>query len=292
MTVTEMSNEFDILYNNIMSNQAPGLDEYEKSVFLTKAQSELILEYFNAKGNKFQEGFDGSERRQIDFSNLIFTKEVESVSNDSSYPKTDARSEIFPLTGDGSQATTEDDILLIVNEFLRLTREAQEESGTQGEPDYQAAVAASSKILTVVPISYLEYTRLMMKPYKLPVKSQAWRLLNSQKNNTTAGPFSELLFNRSAYEDYEREYVVRYIKRPDPIILINLADEYSDVSIEGQTAEQECTLDPIMHHDIVQRAVELAKAAYTGDLATQIQVGDTSATNLGIITSGNHRQRQ
>jgi len=37
MTVTEMSNEFDILYNNIMSNQAPGIDEYEKSVFLTKA---------------------------------------------------------------------------------------------------------------------------------------------------------------------------------------------------------------------------------------------------------------
>lgn len=292
MTVTEMSNEFDILYNNIMSNQAPGLDEYEKSVFLTKAQSELILEYFNAKGNKFQEGFDGSERRQIDFSNLIFTKEVESVPDDSSYPKTDARSEIFPLTGDGSQATTEDDILLIVNEFLRLTREAQEASGTQGQPGYQAAVEASSKILTVVPISYLEYTRLMMKPYKLPVKSQAWRLLNSQKNNTTAGPFSELLFNKSAYEDYEREYVVRYIKRPDPIILINLADEYSDVSIEGQTAEQECTLDPIMHHDIVQRAVELAKAAYTGDLATQIQVGDTSATNLGIITGGNHRQRQ
>ena len=37
MTTPEFSNEFDVLYNNIMSNAAPGLNEYEKSVFLTKA---------------------------------------------------------------------------------------------------------------------------------------------------------------------------------------------------------------------------------------------------------------
>lgn len=37
MTPDEFSNEFDILYNNIMSNKAPGLNVYEKSVFLTIA---------------------------------------------------------------------------------------------------------------------------------------------------------------------------------------------------------------------------------------------------------------
>ena len=71
MTNSEFSNEFDVLYNNITSNQAPGLDEYEKSVFLTKAQDEIIKAYFNPKSNKVQEGFDGSEKRQIDFSMLI-----------------------------------------------------------------------------------------------------------------------------------------------------------------------------------------------------------------------------
>lgn len=45
MTTQEFSNEFDVLYNNIMSNQAPGLDEYEKSIFLTKAQEELVRDY-------------------------------------------------------------------------------------------------------------------------------------------------------------------------------------------------------------------------------------------------------
>jgi hypothetical protein len=37
MEIQEFSNGFDILYNNIMSNAAPGLNEYEKSFFLTKA---------------------------------------------------------------------------------------------------------------------------------------------------------------------------------------------------------------------------------------------------------------
>jgi hypothetical protein len=37
MNNPEISNQFDILYNNITSDKAPGLNEYEKSVFLTKA---------------------------------------------------------------------------------------------------------------------------------------------------------------------------------------------------------------------------------------------------------------
>ena len=73
MNVNEFSLQFDVLYNNIMDNDAPGLDEYEKSVFLTKAQEEILKNYFNPKGNKYQEGFDDSEKRQIDFSNLIFS---------------------------------------------------------------------------------------------------------------------------------------------------------------------------------------------------------------------------
>ena len=282
MTLTEMSNEFDILYNNIMSNQAPGLDEYEKSLFLTKAQNELILEYFNPKGNKFQEGFDGSERRQIDFSSLVFTKTVDDPTT-SYAAKRDNRSIVFSL----QENTTP--ILLIINEFLRLHRDAVE-----AVPNVSPAIAADDKILTVVPISYIEYARVMMKPYKLPVKSQAWRLLNSTAdttNSNTAVPYAEILYNDSAYENYDPSYVVTYVKRPDPIILINLADAYSDVSIDNKTTATPCELDPIMHHDIVQRAVELAKAAYTGDLSTQIQVGNASATNLGIVSSNSGRER-
>lgn len=49
MTAQEFSNEFDVLYNSITNGNAPGVTEYEKSVFLTRAQLEFIQELI--KGN-------------------------------------------------------------------------------------------------------------------------------------------------------------------------------------------------------------------------------------------------
>ena len=58
MTTQEFSTEFDVLYNNIASNGAPSINEYEKYVFLTKAQNELIKAYFLKVSNKLQSGYD------------------------------------------------------------------------------------------------------------------------------------------------------------------------------------------------------------------------------------------
>lgn len=57
-------------------------------------------------------------------------------------------------------------------------------------------------------------------------------------------------------------------------------------TIDGETESMTSELDPILHKEIVQRAVELAKAVYTGDLTTQIALGQTSQTGLGIVTRG------
>ena len=70
----EISNRFDVLYNNIMSDQAPGLDDYEKSVFFNKAQLEVLKNHLNAGGNRYQQGFDHSSKRQMDFSTLTVQK--------------------------------------------------------------------------------------------------------------------------------------------------------------------------------------------------------------------------
>lgn len=48
MTIQEFSNQFDVLFNNITSNEAPGVNEYEKSIFLTKAQDEVVKNHFTA----------------------------------------------------------------------------------------------------------------------------------------------------------------------------------------------------------------------------------------------------
>lgn len=55
MSLDELSVEFDLMYNNISSNMAPGLSEYEKSVFLTQAQDAVVLDlYKGAGGDSFE----------------------------------------------------------------------------------------------------------------------------------------------------------------------------------------------------------------------------------------------
>lgn len=243
MTNQEFSNEFDVLYNNIMSNAAPGLDEYEKSVFLTKAQDEIVKNYFNPKGNKYQEGFDGNQKRQIDFSMIM-----------RSAKKTEFTEGVFDTRG--KIVSIDSDIMMILNEYVTVTRA---KSATDSN-----SIQESIR-LTIVPINYNEYSRLMSKPYKRPLKWQAWRLLTNEgttkKAEIIVGPNDTLV-----------TYNIRYIKRPNAIILSNL----EGVTLDGKSTAQECELDPILHQEILQRAVELAKICYSGTANDTIQAGQRS----------------
>lgn len=234
MLVEEMSDQFDVLYNNIMSNAAPGLNEYEKSVFLTKAEYELVKNYFNPQGNKYREGFDDSAKRRIDFSMLMQTATLTKSSQQGFNPNSVLYS--LPLN-----------ILVIVNEQVVL------KSGS-----------TVKGIRQVIPISYDEYTRLMSRPYKQPLKSQAWELMTGQNSSKAV---VELILN-SNDKSYTPEFKIRYVRKPNPIII----EDLDVVSIEGVSEKTECELDPAIHQEIVQRAVELAKAAYSSDQSGQAQM--------------------
>ena len=235
MTTQEFSDQFDVLYNNIASNEAPGLDEYEKSVFLTKAQDEVVKNYFNPKSNKLQEGYDGSQKRQIDFSTLTRTFTVSNFTS----PTFDSRGSSFSFPAN-------DRIMMIINEKLTVERNS------------------NVITLTVVPIRFDEYDRLMSKPFKRPLKNQAWRLINNSTPNE-----AEII---AGYGDQIQTYTARYIRRPKPIILSNL----EGVQIDGETEAMTCELDPIIHEEILQRAVELAKLAWVGDANATVQSGQRS----------------
>lgn len=246
MTNEEFSNEFDVLYNNIMSNAAPGLNEYEKSVFLTKAQDEIIKSYFNQESNKLAKGFDDTERRQVDFSMLMRTVTA-SESSDGSIVNVHNGTNV-------KHYKLPSDVLLFINETVKVQR---------GN-------------LMVVPINYLEYSRSMSKPFKRPLKNQAWRLMISTASSQV---IAELIPGPT---DTISSYTIRYIARPKAIVLTDFTNE--GVSVGGVAIKQECELDPILHHEILQRAVELAKAAYTGDLQSQVALGVNSETPMGIIS--------
>lgn len=239
MTVEEFSNEFDVLYNNIASNKAPGINEYEKSVLLTKAQSEIIKNYFNPKGNKYQEGFDQSQKRQMDFSSLIKTVKVANegefsapilLPNEKGYRSVQVQFSTF---------------FVIINETVTVT---------QGN---------KTKTLQCVPIKYNEYLRVASTPYKHPLKNQAWRLLVGKNVIDLAyGPNNTIT-----------AYTVRYVAYPKPIILEDLPN---GLSIQGETKSMTSELPEGLHQEILQRAVELAKSAYLGDLKSEVELGQRS----------------
>lgn len=78
MTLNELSIQFDILYNNISSGQAPGLTEYEKSVFLTQAQEAVILDLYKGTAG---DSFESTEEVTRYLSSLVKHKEVSVITN-------------------------------------------------------------------------------------------------------------------------------------------------------------------------------------------------------------------
>lgn len=249
MTKEEFLSEFDLYYNNTMSNKAPGLNEYEISVFLTKAQDEILKNYLNPNGNKYREGFDNSTKRQIDFYNLIKNVSVSSGEiTETTSIGIDDRIKSYLLPSD---------IFIILNEV--------------------AIVKKNNSIIKtqVIPLHYLEYTRLMSKPYQEPLKRQTWRLLSEGIVNNVIQ--SELI-PKSGYDI--DDYKLRYIRKPRPIIVVDLEQEFGEgVSINGYTqpvitpSGDACELDPILHREILDRAVEIAiSSSFGGDLSTIVQL--------------------
>lgn len=300
MTGPEFSDQFDVLFNNITSNQAPGLNEYEKAVFLTKAQDELIKNYFLPQSNSKQAGFDDNPKRQMDFSLLMNTHGATPIAGAGST----AGAEDYDPMGRGADVydprgklfEMPSDLFIPINESLRFV--VKSEGGYHGSnPHYTTKFQRQ-----VIPLSMEEYTRQMSKPYKEPLKYQAWRLLVNnairKAGGSTDGKLAEIIaghndlkwLNASTDEETRlMQYVIRYIRKPKPIIIAPI-DSYN-VSINGQDGTDSnyytldtdgvsilnpCELDESLHEEILQRAVELAKIAWAGEPAATVQAGQRS----------------
>ena len=285
MTADEMKQEFDVLYNNIMSNAAPGLDDYEISLFLTKAQEELLKAYFNPKGNKYAEGFDFSPKRQVDFSNIIVTKAYDGANcftkelAGSGYKKYDIRSYVGQILQDfGTPSDPGDEtrqIFLRLSEYVRPAVHLHAISVWHYLPELQ-----------VMPIMYSEYSKFMTKPYRYPLKNFCWRIeFAGEMSGVSEFIFSPDIFEKAGQTEawdtdhnpirtFELAYYLRYLRKPKPIIVGDLT-AYT-ASIDGVSAVTSCELDPIIHREIIQRAVEIAKSAYLGDLKSTVTLGQRS----------------
>ena len=83
-TVDEWSVEFDRLYDNIMSNRAPGLEPYEKSMFLTRAQEAVVIALYSGT---LGEAFESTEAVTKYLSTLVRQDRIYQVDHKTPSPQ-------------------------------------------------------------------------------------------------------------------------------------------------------------------------------------------------------------
>jgi restriction endonuclease len=105
---------------------------------------------------------------------------------------------------------------------------------------YNGSVAA------VYPVTQDEYSKVRRNPFKGSTKYKALRL-------DVGDNIVELI---SKYQI--GEYLIRYLSKPEPIILENLPE---GLTIEGNQNSNECKLNSVLHQIILERAVQMALQA-------------------------------
>lgn len=204
MTTEEFSNEFDTLLNSY-SNVGPirggyntiEVDEYEKSVFLTNAQEEIVMGLYNGK-NPFKDSFEKTEEVRRYLSNLIRT--YTASTKEEGYAGLSSKSSFFKLP---------EDLWFITYEAVNL------KDNKLGCID--------GKNITVTPITQDEYHRIKKNPFRGPNERRVIRL-----------DLSEKVIEIISKYDIDT-YLVRYLARPKPIILSKLPDNLSINGVSDKT---------------------------------------------------------
>lgn len=248
MTNEEFSNTFDTMLSTYQHVAQVGeqasiadvtLDEFEKSIFLTQAQDQIVKTYFERQLNSSGEGFDDSTRRQLDYNKLITTSTIRALkTRDEAFSERgvvlDFSDSVF-----GTYTDTETGQVYLKSPLFIINERVATKDGQS---------------YVIVPINYKDYDRMQSRAYNEPLKRQAWRLFETDVS--TLNTSVELIL-RSDAADFDK-YVIRYIRRPRPIVLVDLSDIDNSLSIEGVSKITQCELNPGIHNEILQLAVQLA----------------------------------
>jgi len=238
MTAAQMKIHFLLLYDKVTNLAAPGYEDSEITEFLNKSQLQFVKSRYNYKGNQYKEGFEKTEKRRKDLSELV--RNIDLISSDISPDQTGVSPNgiFYDLPAD----------------FLYSLRE---------EITTSSDIKCSDKLrITVKPVTHDEYSINVKNPFKKPDITQAWRLDFSR--DVTQGPNNPKkrheIITDSSYT--VSTYHVRYLKEPRNIDITN--------SIESELSES-------VHEEIVDGAVRIA-TGITDPQSYQIKLKEELAT--------------
>lgn len=218
MNIQEFSNSFDTLLQPYIAKESfseqnnLAFDEYEKSIFLTKAQEQIVLELYQE--------LEQSEEVRKYLSNLIKT--------DNYVPVGEQDETLINNNFKSYKVEISNDILFMIYEQCTLSDENN---------------CINNKVVSVVPTIHDDLDKVLKNPFKSPNNRKVIRLDFDNKIELISK------YNISNYK-------VRYLKKPNPIILVELEDNLSINNGDTQVSNGET--NPILHERIVQRAVQLA----------------------------------
>ena len=224
--VTEWENGFDLLYQNITSNQAPGHNSYEKSMFLTEAEYAIVIGLYNGT---IKHSFEETEELTSYLASLVNQEDCCVVSD-------------APHIVDGSVVyELPEDLLFVTLEMCKISVEG-----------------CGMKQAIVVPVTQDEFWRTYRNPFRRQNAERVLRLAYGASDaigsSLYSSRYSELV------SDHEvGKYAVRYLKKPEPIILCDLED---GLTIDGESKAKTCKLNEHLHHAILEEAVRRAKAVW------------------------------
>ena len=238
MTTNEFSHQFDTLLSSYAATAAFGkqdnpasieLDEYEKSLFLTNAQEEVVLSLYTGRNSSLQ-GFEETEELRRYLSNLVCVAELKPIeTSDGKFLGIESNSRFFTLpdgTADGEDKPLPA-VWFITYESVTL------ESGK----------CDSHSSMQVVPVRQDEYHKIKKNPFRGANDRRALRFDLSEG-------VVEIVCKYPV-----TKYYIRYLKQPKPIILVQLND---DTELRGEKNVTESELPESLHLRILNRAVEMA----------------------------------
>lgn len=221
MTTKEFSDAFDTMLNSYGDFSGTlAFDEYEKSLFLTQAQEQIVIELYTGRNSKGS-SFEKTEEMRASLRSLIKTSPCDSIGELKGISK---RSKFFTLPKD---------VLFITYESATLD-------------DKTAGCKNGSEIL-IVPVTQDEFNTIMENPFRQASKRRALRLDYGTINDDIN--VAEIVTKYNI-----KDYTIRYLSKPTPIILADL----DGLSIDKETKTTECKLNSVLHKSILERAVLLA----------------------------------